>query len=162
MGSLMLIFVGFGWAKPVPVNAYYLDRRSPAALMWVSLAGPMSNLLMAILAAIPFQLGLVSLFEASSNSGNTILPSVSFLLLEFVYINLILMLFNLIPLYPLDGEKIAQYFFPPSWADVLDRIRPYSSLILIMVFIGLPFLGLDVFGWIMRPALNVLIELLLL
>jgi Zn-dependent protease len=72
------------------------------------------------------------------------------------------MLFNLIPLYPLDGEKIAQYFFPPSWADVLDRIRPYSSVILIMVFIGLPFLGLDVFGWIMRPALDVLIELLLL
>lgn len=162
MGSLMLIFVGFGWAKPVPVNAYYLERRSPAALMWVALAGPMSNLLMAILAAIPFQLGLVSLFDAYSNSGNSFLPSVSFLLLEFVYINLILMLFNLIPLYPLDGEKIAQYFFPPSWADVLDRIRPYSSLILILVFIGLPYLGLDIFGWILSPALNVLIEILLL
>ena len=44
MGSLMLIFVGFGWAKPVPVNPYALGRRSPAAFMWVSLAGPMSNL----------------------------------------------------------------------------------------------------------------------
>jgi len=44
MGSLMLLFAGFGWAKPVPVNPYALSRRSPAALMWVSLAGPLSNL----------------------------------------------------------------------------------------------------------------------
>jgi Zn-dependent protease len=161
MGSLMLIVAGFGWAKPVPVNPYALQRRSPAALMWVSLAGPMSNLLMAILAAIPFQLGLISVFEAYTNSGNSFLPSVPFLLLEFLYINLLLMLFNLIPLFPLDGEKIAQYFFPPAWADFLDRIRPYSPVILLLLFIGLPFLGLNVFGWIMQPAMEVLMGILL-
>jgi Zn-dependent protease len=121
----------------------------------------MSNLLMAILAAIPFQLGLISVFEANTNSGNSILPSVPFLLFEFLYINLLLMLFNLIPPDPLDGEKIAQYFFPPSWADVLDRIRPYSPVILIMLFFGLPILRLDVFGSIMRPAMDVLIGILL-
>ena len=81
---------------------------------------------------------------------------------EFVYINLILMLFNLIPLYPLDGEKIAQYFFPPSWSDFLDRIRPYSSLILIVFFIGLPYLGINVVGWIMGPAMDVLMGMLIL
>jgi len=161
MGSLMLIFVGFGWAKPVPVNPYALERRSPAAFMWVSLAGPMSNLIMAVIAAIPFQMGLVSISDIYLPS-NTFLPTIPFLLFEFVSINLILMLFNLIPLYPLDGEKIAQYFFPPSWADVLDKIRPYSSLILIVLFFGLPYLGLDVVGWIMGPAMGVLYELLLL
>ena len=161
MGSLMLLFVGFGWAKPVPVNPYALGRRSPAAFMWVSLAGPMSNLIMAVLAAIPFQLGLVSITDVFSQNSS-ILPSIPFLLFEFVYINLILMLFNLIPLFPLDGEKIAQYFFPPSWSDFLDRIRPYSSLILIVFFIGLPYLGINVFGWIMKPAMDVLMGMLVL
>ena len=161
MGSLMLIFVGFGWAKPVPVNPYALERRSPAAFMWVSLAGPISNLLMAIIAAIPFQLGLISVSDIYA-PGNSFLPTIPFLLFEFVSINLILMLFNLIPLYPLDGEKIAQYFFPPSWANFLDQIRPYSSMILLVVFIGLPFLGVNVFGWIMGPAMDVLYELLIL
>jgi len=161
MGSLMLIFVGFGWAKPVPVNPYALGRRSPAAFMWVSLAGPMSNLIMAVLAAIPFQLGLISISDVYL-PGNSFLPTIPFLLFEFVSINLILMLFNLIPLYPLDGEKIAQYFFPPSWSDFLDKIRPYSSLILILLFFGLPYLGIDVVGWILGPAMGVLYELLLL
>lgn len=161
MGSLMLIFVGFGWAKPVPVNPYALERRSPAAFMWVSLAGPMSNLIMAVIAAIPFQLGLISVSEIYGSRGG-FLPTIPFLLFEFVSINLILMLFNLIPLYPLDGEKVAQYFFPPAWADILDKIRPYSSLILILVFFGLPYLGLDIVGWIMGPAMGVLYDLLLL
>lgn len=161
MGSLMLLFVGFGWAKPVPVNPYALGRRSPAAFMWVSLAGPMSNLIMAVLAAIPFQLGLISINDVFSQSSS-FLPSIPFLMFEFVYINLILMLFNLIPLFPLDGEKIAQYFFPPSWSDFLDRIRPYSSLILIVFFIGLPYLGINVVGWIMGPAMDVLMGMLIL
>jgi Zn-dependent protease len=161
MGSLMLLFVGFGWAKPVPVNPYALGRRSPAAFMWVSLAGPMSNLIMAVLAAIPFQLGLISVNDVFSQ-GSSLLPSIPFLLFEFVYINLILMLFNLIPLFPLDGEKIAQYFFPPSWADFLDKIRPYSSLILIVFFFGLPYLGINVVGWIMGPAMDVLMGMLVL
>jgi Zn-dependent protease len=129
--------------------------------MWVALAGPMSNLIMAVIASIPFQLGLFSVGDIYL-SPDSFLPTLPYLLFEFVSINLILMLFNLIPLYPLDGEKVAQYFFPPSWADVLDRIRPYSSLILIMLFIGLPFLGLDVVSWIMGPAMGVLYDLLLL
>ena len=116
---------------------------------------------MAVMAAIPFQLGLISISDVYLPS-NTFLPTIPFLLFEFVSINLILMLFNLIPLYPLDGEKIAQYFFPPSWSDVLDKIRPYSSLILIVFFFGLPYLGIDVVGWIMGPAMGVLYELLLL
>ena len=60
IGSLMLLLVGFGWAKPVPVNPYTLRQRAPSALMWVSLAGPLSNFLLALLAAIPFQLALVT------------------------------------------------------------------------------------------------------
>src|SRR5512139_542806 len=64
IGSLLLLVAGFGWAKPVPINPYALLRRSTAGVMLVSLAGPVSNFLMAVLAAIPFQLGLVSVNQA--------------------------------------------------------------------------------------------------
>lgn len=159
MGSLLLIFAGFGWAKPVPVNPYALERHSGAALMLVSFAGPLSNLLMAILAAIPFRLGLVSVYEAFiPNEG--ILPTQEQFLLEFIYINLILMLFNLIPLAPLDGEKIAVYFLPPSIARAWEGIRPYGPIILIMiVFVG-PFIGIDIIGFLLGPPLQALLTLL--
>ena len=158
LGSLMMLIAGFGWAKPVPVNPYALERRSPAALMLVSLAGPFSNLLMAIAAAIPFRLGLVSVYQAQfdySTSSSHFLPTLPLLLLVFVSVNLMLMLFNLIPLYPLDGEKIAIYFLPPSWGRTLEAIRPFSPLILL----GLMFVG--GYTLIITPALNALTRLLI-
>jgi Zn-dependent protease len=158
MGTVLLILAGFGWAKPVPVNPSTLQRRSPAALMWVSLAGPMSNFLMAILGAIPFRLNLVSIYSASATG---ILPSPSEFLWEFILINLTLMLFNLIPLAPLDGDKIIEYFFPPNLAHIWDNIRPYGPMILMaIVFLG-PWLGVDVLGGIMNPPRTALLRLLL-
>ena len=159
MGSLMLIVVGFGWAKPVPVNPYALARRSSAAMMWVSLAGPASNLLMALIAAIPFQLGLVSAFAAFTNPGE-ILPSLDKLLFEFVYINLLLMLFNLIPLAPLDGEKILYYLLPVSGQKFMDSIRPYGPMILLAVLFLGPLLGFNIIGSLIGPPLSALISVL--
>jgi Zn-dependent protease len=158
MGSLLLLVGGFGWAKPVPVNPYALARHSRSAPMLVALAGPLSNLLMAILAAIPFRLGLLSLFAPQASR---FFPSVGGFLLEFIIINLVLMLFNLIPLAPLDGEKIADFFFPPSWGRVLDQIRPYGPVILLaIVFVG-PLVGLPVISWIIGPPMRALFGLLL-
>ncbi|MBS1248836.1 MAG: hypothetical protein MAG431_00400 [Chloroflexi bacterium] len=154
IGSLMLIIAGFGWAKPVPVNAYALRRKSDSALMWVSLAGPLSNFLLALLAAIPFRTGLVSLLGAYNNTPH-LFPSLPEFLLTFIYVNLALMLFNLIPLAPLDGEKVAEYFLPAEWQDTFDRIRPYGPMIL------LAFMALGVFSWIISPPLNFLVNLLL-
>jgi len=159
MGSLMLIAVGFGWAKPVPVNPYALARRSSAAMMWVALAGPASNFLMALLASIPFQLGLVSPFGAFASSGQ-ILPSLDKLLWEFVYINLLLMLFNLIPLAPLDGEKILYYLLPVSGQRVMDNIRPYSPLILLALVLVGPILGFNILGTIIGPPLTAMMSVL--
>lgn len=160
IGSLMLLVAGFGWAKPVPINPQTLERRSPAATMWVSLAGPASNLMMAILAAVPFQLGLVS-SSAAFSAASTILPSQEKILSEFVYINLILMLFNLIPLAPLDGEKILYYFLPYSGQQFMDSLRPYGPMILLaVVFLG-PFLGFNILGNILGPPLRILVGLLL-
>ena len=159
MGSLMLIVVGFGWAKPVPVNPHALARRSSAAMMWVSLAGPASNLLMALIAAIPFQLGLVSAFAAFANPGE-ILPSLDKLLYEFVFINILLMLFNLIPLAPLDGEKILYYLLPASGQGFMDSIRPYGPMILLAVLFLGPLMGFNIIGSIIGPPLNALMSVL--
>ena len=156
MGSLMLLIAGFGWAKPVPVNPYLLRRRSPSALMWVSLAGPLSNLVMAALAALPLRFSLLPLNQIPGS----FLPTPAEFLLEFIFINLLLMLFNLIPLFPLDGEKVLEYFLPARQAQFLGDIRPYGPLILFaLVFVG-PVIGLDIFGLIIRPPLEFLFRLL--
>ena len=157
IGSLLLLVAGFGWAKPVPINPYALQRSAPSAVMWVSFAGPLSNLLMAIAAAIPFRLGIYSVYDAQMalfSAESHFLPTLPQLLYTFVQINLILMLFNLIPLAPLDGDKIAEYFFPRSWLRVLDRIRPYGPVILLL----LVFLG--VLWYIIGPPLSLLMNVL--
>ena len=152
-GSLLLLVTGFGWAKPVPVNPYALRRRTPAGMMRVSAAGPASNLLLAILAAIPFRAGWVTSFS----TGNSLLPTAGGFLVEFIFINLILLFFNLIPVSPLDGEKVVEYFLPPSGQDFLVRIRPYGPLILIaLVFLG-QFGRFDLLGTLIgTPAMRVL------
>jgi Zn-dependent protease len=134
MGSLMLLVAGFGWAKPVPVNGYALERHSRAAPMWVAFAGPLSNLAMALLAAIPFKLGLVTLDP--TQFSNTI-PTLDQFLVYFITINLLLAFFNMIPLSPLDGEKVLMFFAPRSIAQAMEKIRPYQPFILLaVVFLG--------------------------
>lgn len=155
IGSLMMVFAHFGWGKPVPVNPYALGRRSPAALMWVSLAGPAANLLLAILAAIPLRLGW-----ASSASPQPFLPSSMQFLTAFIFTNLFLTLFNLIPLAPLDGDKIADYFFPPSIGRVLETIRPFGPMILIALLFVSPMLGFDFVREVVAPPVTRLMILL--
>jgi Zn-dependent protease len=153
-GSLLLLLTGFGWAKPVPVNPYVLRRRTPAGMMIVSAAGPLSNLCMAIMAAIPFKLGFVSLDTSTS--------FLSFILQQFIFINLILLFFNLIPIFPLDGEKIAEYLLPPHGQDTLAQIRPYGPIILMALLFILPMVGFNIFTWLVGwPAdriFNILVQ----
>ena len=159
MGSLMLIVAGFGWAKPVIVDPAALHRSRPSAFMWVALAGPMSNLLLAAVAAIPFQLGLVNVYQAFVPASG-ILPTFPQFLVQFVYINLVLMIFNLIPIYPLDGEKILYYFVPHSFKPVLDSIRQFGPvLLLLVIFVG-PMFGFDLIGTILGPTVGTLFRFL--
>lgn len=164
IGSLMLLFAGFGWAKPVPVNPYTLRQRSPSAMMWVALAGPLSNFILAVIAALPFQLGWFTLndvFVSYSTARSAIFPTAVEFLFDFITINLVLGLFNLIPLPPLDGDKIAAFFLPDDWNRSLDRIRPYGPLILVALFMVGPSLGVDFLGWMIREPLGFLIQLLI-
>lgn len=155
MGALLLVVAGFGWARPVEIDPYALQRRSPAAPMIVALAGPLSNLLLAIAVAVPFRMGLLAV---SFPSGT--LPSIEMLATQFVYINLVLFFFNLLPIAPLDGDKIVTYFMPRSFASTWEQIRRYGPIILLLVvFLG-PSLGFDLLGTILGPPLGNLFWLL--
>lgn len=149
LGSLMLLIAGFGWAKPVPINPYALERHSRSAPMLVALAGPVSNLLMAIAAGVVLSIGGFQ----SPATRSEFLPSMNELLGYFVLFNLILFFFNLIPLFPLDGEKVLMYFLPPSGQSFMASIRRYGSIPLLVVVLLLPILGIPVFDWLVfRPA----------
>ncbi|MGD8603324.1 MAG: site-2 protease family protein [Anaerolineales bacterium] len=146
MGSLMLLLAGFGWAKPVPINIYAVNRRTPAGYMLVSLAGPLSNLILAIFGALPIRMGLVN--------GQPFLVN---FFLEFIFINLILMFFNLIPLYPLDGEKVVHYFLPPEGQAALERFRPTAPLVLLGLIVLGSLGGINILGTLIgQPARFVL------
>ena len=149
IGSLMLLIAGFGWAKPVPVNPIKLKEHSKSAYMWVSVAGPASNFLLACLAAIPIRFNLIPAFPTIS-----FLPSLMDFLVTFFVINLLLMVFNLMPLPPLDGEKILEFLLPERWAAQYAKIKPYGPILLLVVVLVLPRFGVDIFGSIMTPVLH--------
>jgi Zn-dependent protease len=156
MGSLMLIVAGFGWAKPVPVNYFALRRRTPAGFMLVALAGPFANLMLAIFASLPFRMGLVKFGADSPAYINTI---GTFLALFILY-NLYLLFFNLLPIFPLDGEKVAEYFLPPSGQDTLYRLRPYGPMILVGVILIGNLTGFDLFGLLVGTPASFILSLL--
>ena len=157
LGSLMLIFVGFGWAKPVPINPRKIRQHSQSALMFVALSGPLSNFLLAVLAAIPLRFGLVS----PTLPLIDLFPTPYQFLLYFVFTNLGLMVFNLIPLPPLDGEEILEFLLPPTWDDRWQRIKPYGPYILMGLFVLGPLIGFNLIGVVISPIINGMAALLL-
>ncbi|KAF0143375.1 MAG: peptidase M50 [Nitrospirae bacterium] len=131
IGTLVFVFTRMiGWAKPVPVNP--LNLRNPKKdMMWVSLAGPATNLAIAVIAAIIYRT-LQSLPIALSNPfGQKVLIPVILITYLTVTINIGLGIFNLIPVPPLDGSKILMGLLPHKQAVAYSRIEPYGFFILI-------------------------------
>lgn len=146
MGTLMLFLVGFGWAKPVPVNFGYIkDYRKGMVL--VSSAGIVANLILAFLSLLLYKL----LNPPQSHLIGNVLQI-------FAHINIILAAFNLIPIPPLDGSKILAGIAPASLHNALMRLERFGFLIVI----GLLFLGvLDPVIGALKGAIYGLIGLLL-
>lgn len=144
VGFFMLLFFHFGWAKPVQVNPYNFKKVSvKKGMMLVSLAGPAMNILLAIGA-------LVILRLLGENASNTLLM----LLVPLVQINIILAVFNLLPIPPLDGSKVLAGFLPDSGAQAMYKLEPYGPLILLLLIFT------NVAGYIIWPLYNLLYALL--
>ncbi|MEK7169432.1 MAG: site-2 protease family protein [Patescibacteria group bacterium] len=126
----------FGWAKPVPYNPYNLKNPEKGAAL-IAAAGPLSNLAIAVVLSIVYR--LVGL------AGGETFAVLSYLISIIVVINIVLAVFNLIPIPPLDGAKVATFLIPDSagvFKRFFDERNPYGWLILIiLIFTGLPFLG---------------------
>lgn len=151
MGSLLLLLAGFGWAKPVPVNPYRLRYGSRTGMMIVAAAGPFSNFLMALVAAIPFRRGAFSALSGVSGPA----AGVSFFLSAFIWINLILLVFNMIPLPPLDGSKVLKGLFQRGEvADLLDRLEPWGPFVLLLLILGSGYF--DLLGLLIVPPARLL------
>lgn len=158
-GSLILMVTGFGWAKPVAFQPYNLRYGPRTGTALVAAAGPLSNLVLALLASIPFQLGVLS--TSSILSAGRFLPTPASFLGEFILINLLLLFFNLIPLPPLDGHKVATGVFPGPIADFFYRLQPIGPLLLMLLLFITPMWGLDVIGPLVRTPTQVLFRILI-
>lgn len=155
IGTLMIFFIGIGWAKPVPV--VFENLRNPKRdMIWVAAAGPITNITLAIISALLLR-GLVGFVNpAATGSPAAMLMEPVILMLAFsVYINLLLAIFNMIPVPPLDGGRVMVGLLPYKQATALSRVEPYGMMIIIvLVFFT------NMFSYIISPFLNLGVHIL--
>ncbi len=136
IGTLAIILFGFGWAKPVPINP--LNFENPKKGMMISsLAGPLSNIGLALISMVLYKLSYIPTYMGITGA---FLSTVQMFLMYMVSINITLGVFNLIPIPPLDGSRIATYFLPQR---IYFKIMQYENYIFIGLMIALWFGILD-------------------
>jgi Zn-dependent protease len=146
IGALMLVIAGFGWAKPVMVNPGAL-RGGRSSMAFVAFAGPLANVVVAIIFAVVFRaMGIAGVDEGFFLR----------LVALVVQLNILLAIFNLIPIPPLDGYNVALAFLPPRQAMTLQRYAPYGVIVLLLL-IFLPQSPLRALLGLASPITQVLI-----
>ena len=145
MGSLMILFVGFGWAKPVPVDSRNL-RDPRKDMMKVAAAGPLSNLLLAMLAGMAWRL----------LGGINFLLDTNFpvLIFYFTQINIALAVFNLIPVSPLDGSQIFSGYLMKNNPELALKIQSYGPQVLFGLILFGYITGFSILWLVMKPFVN--------
>jgi Zn-dependent protease len=140
VGSMMILFVGFGWAKPVPVDSRYLaDPRKD--MMKIAFAGPASNLFLALVGGIIIRL-----------TGYT--GSLTSMLILFTQINISLAVFNMIPIPPLDGSQIFSGIMIRRNPQLVMQLQTYGPQILMGLILFGMFTGVSIIWAFMSPFVN--------
>ncbi|MBS4206834.1 site-2 protease family protein [Bacillus sp. FJAT-50079] len=128
IGTLLIFIVGFGWARPVPVNRFLLKNKRIGGIL-VSLMGPISNLLLAII-------GTAIIFVLITTGMAASMPSMVMQFFNlFVYLNVLLFVFNLLPLPPLDGYRIVEDLVSPSVRAKMTQYEQYGALVFLILVI---------------------------
>ncbi|MBU2595327.1 site-2 protease family protein [Patescibacteria group bacterium] len=146
-GTIFLLLVGFGWGKPVPYNPHYL-RHGKKDELKLALAGPISNFILALIFALPYRFSYYLHLDLSANPLFIICAVIT-------EINIILAVFNLLPIPPLDGSKIIFLFVSEDLRFQLERIGP---LILMGLIFIIYILKINVFGIILSPIIEWLLN----
>ncbi|HET9539277.1 MAG TPA: site-2 protease family protein, partial [Candidatus Limnocylindria bacterium] len=147
IGAIFFLVAGFGWGKPVQVNPYAL-RPGRFGMAYVAAAGPLANLVVASIAAVAFR--GVALAGGADGPSDFVWQ----LLFAIVQFNVILALFNLLPIPPLDGYNLVLPFLPANVASQVQRYAPYGVMILLLL-VFLPQLGaggVNPLGWMFAAA----------
>ncbi|MBI5412247.1 site-2 protease family protein [Candidatus Peregrinibacteria bacterium] len=154
LGTLMIFIAHFGWGKPIPYNEYNLRHpRRDSAL--IALAGPMANLITAFLVALPYKYLILSQ-TTLINQGFTIFLLSS--LDAILSLSLVLFIFNLLPIAPLDGSKFIGVFIPASREFAYRRYLARGPMILILVVVGDSFLGSTLGTSFLQPVIGALYD----
>jgi len=160
MGTLLLFVGGFGWGKPVPVNSYRLRNGPKAGMAMVAAAGPISNLVIAAAAGLPIHAGVVPWrtpfivpYSVAAWDGADYL---GLFLSSVIIFNVVLAVFNLIPLAPLDGFRVAAGLLPRDLSEMMLSLEPYGLPVL-FILLMLPFLtdgSVSLLHEVLSPAIN--------
>lgn len=161
-GTIMLIVVGFGWGRPVPVDLTQL-RNGRRGLAFVSAAGPASNVVLAFALAAVFQIGLLDMNDLPRRAFDSFDPLVWVTITGFfaVQLNLILAVFNLLPVPPLDGGGILAGLAPRAAFPAVRLLHRIGPMVLIAVILTSFVTGLNILGRIFGPLIdltNVLVK----
>ena len=163
LGSMMILLAGFGWGKPVPVNVYNLRPPLGArrGMSIVAAAGPISNVLLAVVASLPIRFGLVELSTVGffAFDGRTDDP-VAYLLQSIIILNLALAAFNLLPIAPLDGFKVVLGLLPGRAAAEFSRLEPIGPIILLgLILLDYALPGPGILSAVIEPVFETLARL---
>ncbi len=163
-GFLMLLVAGFGWAGPTPVSPWKLRPNPRIGNLIVTFAGPASGLLISIAAAFIVRIGTTlrvpALYPYSPDLIRNLIPSPGQFLFWFVYLNVLLFFFNLLPIYPFDGYWIVLSLLPPELAIQWEELKQYGMFVILGIF-ALSYVGIDLIGWIIQPPVRWTVGLLL-
>jgi len=158
IGTLMILVTGFGWGRAARVNPYRMSKvKNPRVGMALSaLAGPLSNVIQAMILAIPIRLGLLSWLPGTQSLR------LGEVLFAAILVNIGLAAFNMLPIPPLDGSRVLVGIAPPKVADFIESLEPYAPLILVFFLFILPSFGIDLVRWVVYPLQEFLLKALFL